>query len=141
MGAMLSRRKQVWLLLILALAAMWGGCYVHGRLEQRYVLQTHFSLMKFLADGDSECAYALTTSDYRANHTLEEFKPRFAYMKGWSVADVKDPLVLSCCAFGAAEIYVWEDPGWFEFLNGPSFHYSKEDGEWRFTGETDYSMD
>ena len=97
--------------------------------------------MKFLADGDSEQAYALTTSRYRANHTLEEFEKKFAFMKGMMVASVKDPLVLSCCSFGSAEIYVWKSPGWFEFLNGPSFHYSKENGEWRFTGEMGYSMD
>jgi hypothetical protein len=97
--------------------------------------------MKCLAAGHSEHAYTLTTSDYRANHTLQEFTMSFAYIKGQSVGDVKEPFVISCCAFGRAEIHAWEDPGWFQFLNGPSFYYRKENGQWRFTGETDYSMD
>jgi hypothetical protein len=97
--------------------------------------------MKFLAEGDSAQAYALTTSNYRANHSLQEFEKSFGYIKGMKVAEVKEPLVLSCCSLGTAEIYVWENPGWFEFLNGPIFYYGKEDGQWRFTGETAYSMD
>ncbi|HKU74811.1 MAG TPA: hypothetical protein VJR02_12945 [Pyrinomonadaceae bacterium] len=138
---MVSRRKRGCLLFVLALVVLWGGCYVHGRLEQRFVLQTHFRLMRFLADGDTAQAYALTTNRYRKNHTLQEFETKVAFMKGKSVAEVKDPLVLSCCTFGNAWIHAWPNPGWFEFLNGPSFNYSKEDGEWRFTGEMDYSMD
>jgi len=138
---MLRGKKRVWLSFALAMTTFLGSCYIYGTLEQKHVLQTHFLLMKFLAAGDGERAYSLTTSDYRANHTLQEFQTEFVYYKGQSISDVKDPLVLSCCSFGTAEIYAWESPGMFEFLNGPSFHYRKENGQWRFTGETNHYLD
>jgi hypothetical protein len=96
--------------------------------------------MTLLVEGESEKAYRLTTNDYRANHTLQDFQTKFADIKGDKLFLAKDPSILSC-SLNSAEIYAWHEPGFFELLNGPSFFYRKEEGQWRFTGETKLYLD
>jgi hypothetical protein len=122
-------------------AALVSTCYVHREVQKKNVLRAHLRLMELLVAGNNEEAYGLTTSDYRAAHSLREFQEDFAYIKNDNLYMTKEPTILSCY-FGSAEIFAWpHGGGWLEFFNGPSFYYRKEKGEWRFTGETSHYLD
>ena len=135
------KKRQVWVLATVAVVALLSGCYVHREFEKRDALAAHFRLMQLLVQGDTEQAYGLTTNDYRATHSLREFAEDFADLKGDQLYLTSTPTILSC-SLGAAEIFAYPHTGgMFDFLNGPSFHYRKEAGQWKFTGETDQYLD
>ena len=97
--------------------------------------------MELLVAGDSEQAYRLTTNEYQASKSLRQFQEDFRHIKGDNLYLTKEPVILSCYA-GYAEIFAWQHTGGlFDFLNGPSFYYRKEGGEWRFTGEGSHYLD
>ena len=136
-----SRRRQALLIWIVAVVALLSSCYVRREFDKKAVLKTHFRVMELLVAGKSEEAYGLTTNDYRATHSLREFQEDFADLKNDKLYLTKEPTIISC-SFGSAEIFAWpHGGGMFEFLNGPSFYYRKENGEWRFTGEGDHYLD
>ena len=136
-----NRRWLIWVSGIVALAALISGCYVHREFEKRTVLKTHFRVMELLVAGNSEEAYQLTTSEYRSAHSLRQFQEEFAHVRNDNLYLTKEPVILSCYA-GSAEIFAWPHTGgMFDFLNGPSFYYRKENGEWRFTGDGSHYLD
>ena len=136
-----DRRWRIWLVCIVATVALLSSCLVHREFEKKAVLRTHFRLMELLVAGDIEQAYRLTTSDYQAANSLRQFQEDFRYVNGDNLYLTKEPVILSCY-LGSAEIFAWPHTGGlFDFLNGPSFHYRKEKGEWRFTGETSQYLD
>ena len=136
-----SRRREIWVICVVAVVALATSCYVRREFDKKAVLKTHFRVMELLVAGNSEEAYQLTTTQYRASHSLREFQEEFRDLKGDKLYLTKDPLVLSC-SFGAAEIFAYPHTGgMFDFLNGPSFYYRKENGEWRFTGEGSTYLD
>lgn len=96
--------------------------------------------MTLLVAGDFAQAYGLTTNEYRMSHTAEEFQSTFGHFKGDSLYSPRSPTVISF-GFNSAEVYAYDDPGLFELLNGPSFFYRKEQGQWRFTGEQSNYLD
>lgn len=133
--------RRVWVSLAIVLVALISSCYVHREFEKRDVLKTHLRLMELLVAGKTEEAFQLTTSDYRAANSLSGFQAEFAHVKGDKLYLTKEARVLSCYA-GSAEIFAWPHTGgMFDFLNGPSFYYRKENGEWRFTGEGSHYLD
>jgi hypothetical protein len=135
------KRRHVWGFAAVAVVALLSGCFVHREFERRDALAAHSRLMRLLVQGDTEKAYGLTTNDYRATHSLQEFQGDFADLKGDQLYLTSAPTILSCWV-GAAEIFAYPHTGgMFEFLNGPSFHYRKEAGQWKFTGETDQYLD
>jgi hypothetical protein len=136
-----TKKRHIWVLAAVAVVALLSGCLVHREFEKRDALAAHFRLMQLLVQGDTEKAYRLTTNDYRATHSLQEFREDFADLKGDQLYLTSAPTILSC-SLGAAEIFAYPHTGgMFDFLNGPSFHYRKEAGEWKFTGETDQYLD
>lgn len=131
----------MWLIYVVVLVALLSGCYVHREVQKRNVLRTHFRVMELLVAGDAEQAYQLTTNKYRAENSLKQFQEDFAHLKGDNLYLTKEPTIISC-SFGSAEIFAWpHGGGMFEFFNGPSFYYRKENGEWRFTGEGSHYLD
>ena len=136
-----SRRRQRWLICVVAVIALGSSCYVRREFEKKAVLKTHFRVMELLVSGRTEEAYGLTTSDYRSTHSLREFQEDFANLKDDKLYLTKQPIILSC-SFGSAEIFAYPHTGgMFDFLNGPSLFYRKENGEWRFTGEGNHYLD
>ena len=136
-----SRGRRVWLISVVVLTALLAGCYVHREFEKKALLKTHLRVMELLVAGNSDEAYQFMTSEYRAGHSLREFQEDFADLKGDKLYLTKEPTILSCYA-GSAEIFAWPHyGGMFEFLNGPSFYYRKENGEWRLTGEGNHYLD
>ncbi len=96
--------------------------------------------MTLFVAGDFQQAYRVTTNEYRASHTAEEFQSTFSHFKGDLLYLSSSPTVISF-GFNSAEVYAHEDSGFFELLNGPSFFYRKEQGQWRFTGEQSHYLD
>jgi hypothetical protein len=136
-----SHTRRIWLISIVVVAVLVSSCYIHREFEKKAVLKTHFRVMELLVAGNGEEAYKLTTNDYRADHSLGQFQEDFAYLKNDKLYLAKEPTILSCFA-GSAEIFAWgHTGGMFDFLNGPSFYYRKERGEWRFTGEGNHYLD
>jgi hypothetical protein len=136
-----SRTRRALLIWVVAVVALLSSCYVRREFDKKAVLKTHFLVMELLVAGKSEEAYGLTTNDYRATHSLREFHDDFAHVKNDPLYLTKTPTILSC-SFGSAEIFAWPHTGgMFEFLNGPSFYYRKENGEWRFTGDGSHYLD
>ena len=133
--------RRVWVSAAIVLVVLFASCYVHREFEKRDVLKTHLRVMELLVAGKTEDAYQLTTSAYRAANSLSQFQEEFAYLKGDKLYLTKEATILSCYA-GSAEIFAWPHTGgMFAFLNGPSFYYRKENGEWRFTGEGSHYLD
>jgi hypothetical protein len=139
-GPRFSVRQRVWLFSILGVVLLVGGFVIYREIEKRSVLKTHSQLMALLVEGKNEEAYRLTTRDYQTRHSLQEFAADLADLKNDRLYLTPEPTILSCY-FGSAEIFAWRHEGMFEFLNGPSFYYRKEDGQWRFTGETSHYLD
>jgi hypothetical protein len=136
-----SRRREIWVICVVAFVALASSCYVRREFDKKAVLKTHFQVMELLVAGKSEEAYGLTTNNYRSTHSLSEFQKDFADLKGDKLYLTKEPIVLSCY-LGSAEIFAYPHTGgMFDFLNGPSFYYRKENGQWRFTAEGNHYLD
>ena len=125
---------------VAGLALLCVGWTAYRRAEEESLLRAHSGLMRLLVAGDFEQAYHLTTDEYRAAHTAGEFRSTFRHHEGDTRYSPNSPTVLSL-GFFSAEVYAYEVPGFFEFLNGPSFFYRKERGQWRFTGEGAHYLD
>lgn len=127
---------------VAGIALLCLGWTAYRRAEEESLLRTHSGLMRLLVAGDFEQAYRLTTDEYQSEHTVGEFQSDFRHYQGNnSVPHVShSSTVLSLGPF-SAEVYTGEVRSLFEFLNGPSFFYRKERGQWRFTGETALYLD
>ena len=120
--------------LVAGIALLCIGWTAYRRAGEESLLRAHTGLMTLLVAGDFERAYQLTTDEYRANHTVEEFRFIFRDYERDKFHLQRSPTVLSFGLF-SAEVFADEVPGAFEFLNGPSFSYRRERGQWRFTGK------
>ena len=120
-------------------ALLCFGWTAYRRAEEQSLLRTHSGLMALLVAGDYERAYRLTTDEYRAAHTVGEFQSVFRHYEGENYL-TRSSTVLSL-GLGSAEVYADEVRSLVEFLDGPSFFYRKERGQWRFTGEVAHYMD
>ena len=125
---------------VAVIALLCIGWTAYRRVEEESLLRAHSGLMRLLVAGDFEQAYRLTTDEYRAAHTVGEFQSTFRHYKEDKPCLTQSPTVLSL-GFFSAEVYAYEAPGILELLNGPSFFYRKERGQWRFTGETAHYLD
>ena len=137
----LRLRRHLWLLwMVVGASLLYAGWSAYRRVGEASLLRTHSELMALLVAGDFEQAYRLTTGEYRARHTVGEFRAAFGHYRGESHYLPRSPTVISFGLF-SAEVYAYEDPGLFQFLNGPSFYYRREGGRWRFTGEGAHYLD
>jgi hypothetical protein len=124
----------------LGAAFPYAGWSVYRSVSEPPLLRVHSRLMTLLIEGDFDQAYRLTTDKYQARKSAREFEAAFRYMKGDEYYVPRHATVIS---FGvrSAEVYGFDDPGFFELLNGPVFFYIKEYGEWRFTGRKELYLD
>lgn len=133
-------RGHLFVCTVAGVALLCFGWTAYRRAEEQSVLRTHSGLLALLVAGDYERAYRLTTDEYRAAHTVGEFQARFRHYEGEKHYLKRSPTVLSL-GLRSAEVYADEVRSLIEFLNGPSFFYRKERGQWRFTGEVAHYMD
>jgi hypothetical protein len=126
------------LALIVLICTGWQG---YRSVAEEPLLGTHSNVTKLLFQGDFDQAYELTTEKYRENHDPERFRSDFLGCKGHPMFAPTAHVEVISFGFSSAEVYFGNDAGFFELLNGNSFFYTKENGEWRFTGRREHYLD
>ena len=106
----------------------------HLRAEKE-VADRYVALQQAIAAKQYERAYECMSRQYRADHTVQEFIAEwddrlFPLGSGASIS----------VSHSSASVYPMS-VGFFELMNGEVFWLTKEDGQWFFTGETDWYID
>jgi len=103
---------------------------VYRTLAKVPLVHTHALLLALLEAREFDRAYELTTDEYRATHTLDEFRSDF---NGFE-EDFEDPLnaPVSFHGFNSAEVFAYQSHGFM--YSGPTFVYRLGWRGWQFTG-------
>lgn len=129
--------------IVLSAALLWtavgSGVSLYRRDAKRALLDVHASVTSMLLGGDTVGAYAFTTEDYRASHSLEEFRSAFGHLSGKS-SFLRDPPCVLDLGFDSAAVGNCSNPE-DTMYSGPALFYRKEHGRWLLTGEQAWYVD
>jgi hypothetical protein len=131
------------LFLIVTLVGVWLGWRKYVEVESASVLRAYHSVMTLLEAGNFNQAYLLMTDGYRASHSLQEFEVEFSQhsIPGNPLHNPNASVHSLFLVNGKAVVYENEQPGFFDLLSGLCYEFRKENGEWRFTGESQQYLD
>ena len=132
-------RLQFSLLRLLIYISIFGCifAFVGYRNHQYRILVSRSSEFYRLRNtGDIETSYKFMTPDYRQDYSL----PEFISNSGFPRLDSAEPFVTISLMAGNATIYEHEARS-FEKYSGCVHRWRQVDGQWYYTGESDYLLD
>ena len=121
-------------MIVVTLIVLLAGYYAISLCRRPGLLAAHRGFMKALNERDMISAYKFMSDDYKATHDWAAF---VSQAPEWADA----PLFEWEASVGItpwASVYQTNEDGW---RMGLSYEYVREDGDWRFAGETEFFQD